>query len=37
MLDSKVEILIQDEYSEVMGMLLCIKGKDVLEFGVGIG
>lgn len=37
MLDSKVEILMQDEYLEVMGMLLNIKGKDVLELGVGIG
>lgn len=37
MLDSKAETLTQDEHPEVMGMLPCIKGKDVLELGAGIG
>lgn len=37
MLDSKAETLTQHEHPEVMGMLPCIKGKDVLELGAGIG
>lgn len=37
MLDSKAEHLTQHEHPEVMGMLPCIKGKDVLELGAGIG
>ena len=37
MLDSKAEHLTQHEHPEVMGMLPCIKGKNVLELGAGIG
>lgn len=37
MLDSKAETLTQHEHPEVMGMLPCIEGKDVLELGAGIG
>ena len=37
MLDSKAETLTQDEHPEVMAMLPCFKGKDVLELGAGIG
>ena len=37
MLDSNAETLTQHEHPEVMGMLPCINGKDVLELGAGIG
>ncbi|KAL9974416.1 hypothetical protein ACROYT_G011443 [Oculina patagonica] len=37
MCDTKAKTLSQDEHPEILGMLPCIKGKDVLELGAGIG